>query len=84
MRMSHPGSGATFVQQRWGMNQGQAEVPHATAQELGAGASLHDKSACDESLQTPCGTMTLPNTVFVKFFFYILSTHKFNSTQGVP
>lgn len=49
-----------------------AEVPHADAVRIGAaGAKVRKESAHDASLQTLCRTRTVPNALFILFFFFI-------------
>jgi len=72
-----PSSAAAFGQQTWAgvWTHRWAEVPHADALGTGAAASVCKEFARDVSLQTPCRTMycgrTLPNALFITFFFYI-------------
>lgn len=60
---------------RAGLGDGPSEGPPAAALGVGAGAGGFKGSARDASLQTPDRTMycsrTLPNALFITFFFYI-------------
>lgn len=49
-----------------------AEVPHADVLRTGvASAKVHKEFTHYAFLQTPCRTRTIPNALFILFFFFI-------------